>query len=712
MPPMSNTSKVNFIQQASKLSNKYIKNCVDLIEDGATIPFIARYRKDSTGSMDEVEIESVHTQLSIWNKLEERKKIILKNLEEQNVLTVELKTKIVECYNLIALEDLFLPFKKKTKTKAAIALEAGLKPLAVAIMKETDNDPVHFAKKLISNKFPTEQAAIQGAIDIAADWINNNEWIRNRLRKIFNSKALISSKLIKGKDIEGEKFSDFLHYSESLNRIKPHRFMALRRGKNLGVLAIGIVPLKADAIDAMQHALVKSKTLYSTLLKKAITQAYSKQLKPALEREVFNRLSETSDRSAVTIFRKNLEQILMTAPLRNKKILAIDPGFKSGCKLVCLDETGDLQHNETIYPNAPQLDSKALNKINTLVRSYKIDAIAIGNGTASRETEQLIQKIRFDRDIQVFVVSEAGASVYSASRIARAEFPNYDVTVRGSVSIGRRLIDPLSELVKIEPKALGVGQYQHDIPMIQLESGLSRSIEYCVNKVGVDINTSSAHLLTYVSGIGPKMAESIVSFRNEQSIFQSKKDILKVSGLGKKAFEQCAGFIRISNSKNPLDNSAIHPESYDVVKSISKKLNLPTIDLLGNKDILQTLNAEDFVTEKTGIETISFILMELEKPNRDPRKTAKIFQFRKDLKTIHDLKVGDIVPGIVSNVTGFGAFVDIGIKENGLLHLSEMADEYVSDPHDIVSMNQTIEAKVKSIDLERKRIALSLKGVS
>lgn len=712
MPPMSNTSKVNFIQQASKLSNKHIKNCVDLIEDGGTIPFIARYRKDSTGGMNEVEIESVHTQLSIWNKLEERKKTILKNLEEQNVITVELKTKIVECYNLIALEDLFLPFKKKTKTKAAIALEAGLKPLAVAIMKESDNDPVHFAKKLISSKFPTEQATMQGAIDIAADWINNNEWIRNRLRRIFNSKALISSKLIKGKDIEAEKFSDFFDYSESVNRIKPHRFMALRRGKNLGVLAIGIVPLKADSIAAMEHALVKSKTLYSTLLKKAIVQAYSKQLKPALEREVFNRLSETSDRSAVTIFRKNLEQILMTAPLRNKKILAIDPGFKSGCKLVCLDETGALKHNETIYPNAPQFDSKALNKINTLVRSYKIDAIAIGNGTASRETEQLIQKIRFDRDIQVFVVSEAGASVYSASRIARAEFPNYDVTVRGSVSIGRRLIDPLSELVKIEPKALGVGQYQHDIPLIQLESGLSRSIEYCVNKVGVDINTSSAHLLTYVSGIGPKMAESIVSFRNEKSTFQSKKDILKVSGLGQKAFEQCAGFIRISNAKNPLDNSAIHPESYNVVKSISEKLNLTTNELLGNKDILQTLNAEDFVTEKTGIETISFILMELEKPNRDPRETAKIFQFRKDIKTINDLKVGDIVPGIVSNVTGFGAFVDIGIKENGLLHLSEMADEYVSDPNDIVSMNQTIEAKVKSIDLERKRIALSLKGVS
>tara|TARA_B100000795_G_scaffold82181_2_gene59432 strand:- start:10361 stop:12499 length:2139 start_codon:yes stop_codon:yes gene_type:complete len=712
MPPMSNTSKVNFIQQASKLSNKHIKNCVDLIEDGGTIPFIARYRKDSTGGMNEVEIESVHTQLSIWNKLEERKKTILKNLEEQNVITVELKTKIVECYNLIALEDLFLPFKKKTKTKAAIALEAGLKPLAVAIMKESDNDPVHFAKKLISSKFPTEQATMQGAIDIAADWINNNEWIRNRLRRIFNSKALISSKLIKGKDIEAEKFSDFFDYSESVNRIKPHRFMALRRGKNLGVLAIGIVPLKADSIAAMEHALVKSKTLYSTLLKKAIVQAYSKQLKPALEREVFNRLSETSDRSAVTIFRKNLEQILMTAPLRNKKILAIDPGFKSGCKLVCLDENGALKHNETIYPNAPQFDSKALNKINTLVRSYKIDAIAIGNGTASRETEQLIQKIRFDRDIQVFVVSEAGASVYSASRIARAEFPNYDVTVRGSVSIGRRLIDPLSELVKIEPKALGVGQYQHDIPLIQLESGLSRSIEYCVNKVGVDINTSSAHLLTYVSGIGPKMAESIVSFRNEKSTFQSKKDILKVSGLGQKAFEQCAGFIRISNAKNPLDNSAIHPESYNVVKSISEKLNLTTNELLGNKDILQTLNAEDFVTEKTGIETISFILMELEKPNRDPRETAKIFQFRKDIKTINDLKVGDIVPGIVSNVTGFGAFVDIGIKENGLLHLSEMADKYVSDPNDIVSMNQTIEAKVKSIDLERKRIALSLKGVS
>ena len=712
MPSMSNTSKINFIQQATKLSDKGIKNCVDLIESAGTIPFIARYRKDLTGGMDEVEIESVHNQLSVWNKLEERKKSILKNLFEQNELSDELKKKITECFNLIALEDIFLPFKKKTKTKAFVALEAGLEPLAVAIMKETDNEPSHFARKFISNKFPTEQDVIQGAIDIAADWINNNEWIRNRLRRIFNSKALISSKLVKGKEDGAEKFSDFFEYSESISRIKPHRFMALRRGKNLGVLAIGIAPLKADAINAMENTLVKSKTLYSPLLKKAIVQAYSKQLKPALEREVFNSLSETSDSSAVSIFRKNLEQILMTAPLRNKKVLAIDPGFKSGCKLVCLDETGALKHNETIYPNAPQYDSKALNKINTLVRSYKIDAIAIGNGTASRETEQLIQKIRFNRDIQVFVVSEAGASIYSASRIARDEFPNYDVTVRGSVSIGRRLMDPLSELVKIEPKALGVGQYQHDIPVTQLENGLTRSIEYCVNKVGVDINTSSAHLLTYVSGIGPEMAKSITLFRNEKSGFFSKKDLLKVPGLGEKAFEQCAGFVRISNAKNPLDNSAIHPESYKLIEAISQKLNLPIEELVGNKEILQTVSAQDFVSEIAGIETISFILTELEKPNIDPRKIAKIFEFRKDLKTIADLNVGDVIPGIISNITGFGAFVDIGIKENGLIHISEMADAYVADPNEIVSMNQTLEAKVKSINLDRRRIALTLKGVS
>jgi len=712
MPLMSNTSKITFIKQATKLSDKYINNCIELIESGGTIPFIARYRKDATGGMDEVEIEAIQNQLVVWNKLQERKKSIQKNLKEQNVLTEELNTKITECTNLIALEDLFLPFKKKTKTNATVALEAGLKPIAVAIMKETDSSPNQFAKKFISKQFPTEQEVLLGAIDIAADWINNNEWIRNRLRRIFENKALVSSKVVKGKEVEAEKFSDFFDFDESVTRIKPHRFMALRRGKNLDLLNIGISPKKAESIEVIENTLIKGNTEYTGLLKKAIIKAYSKQLKPALEREVFNNLSEKSDRLAVSIFRKNLEQLLMTAPLRNKKILAIDPGFKSGCKLVCLDSNGMLKHNETIYPHAPQHDSGALNKINTLVRSYKIEAIAIGNGTASRETEQLIKKIRFDRDIQVFVVSEAGASVYSASRVARAEFPNYDVTVRGAVSIGRRLLDPLSELVKIEPKAIGVGQYQHDIPPAQLDSGLTRSIEYCVNKVGVDLNTSSSHLLTYVSGIGPKIAESIVLERSENGAFSSKEDLLKVNGLGKKAYEQCAGFVRVADAKNPLDNSAIHPESYPVVQLISKKLKLSIHELVGNKEVLESIDPKEFVSEKTGLETVTFVLAELEKPNRDPRKMAKVFEFRKDLKTINNLQVGDIVPGIISNITGFGAFVDIGIKENGLIHLSEMADAFVSDPNEIVSLNQTVEAKVKSIDLERKRIALSLKGVS
>ncbi len=712
MHSMSMSAKIKFIQQSTNLSSSQIGNCVELLEQDCTIPFIARYRKDITRGLNEIEIEDISNALAIWKKIEDRKASIFKSLKEQGKLSSELSDKLEAANTLTALEDIYLPFKKKTKTKATLALESGLKPLAVAIMKESTTDPVQFATKLTSTNYPSAENAIEGAIDICADWINNNEWIRNRLRKIFASKSVVASKLVKGKQEDGEKFNDFFDFSEPYNRIKPHRFMAINRGKNLGLLRVSIAPPQKDSVDSMEYSLVKQNNLFSELLKKAIKQAYSKQLKQALERELLNQLIEKSENEAVAIFRKNLEQILMTAPLRNKKVLAIDPGFKSGCKIVCLSETGELKHNETIYPHAPQHDSGAMSKINTLVQSYKIDAIAIGNGTASRETERLIKQIRFNREIQVFVVSEAGASVYSASRVARQEFPNYDVTVRGAVSIGRRLQDPLSELVKIDPKALGVGQYQHDITPSKLELGLTRTIEFCVNKVGVDINSCSSNLLNYVSGVGTKLAESIVEYRQVKGVFETKKDLMNAKGLGAKAFEQCAGFIRINNAKNPLDNSAIHPESYEIANRVSKQLSIPLEDLIGNKEALKNINASDFIDAETGMQTVQFILDELAKPNRDPRKIAKVFEFKKDLKTINDLSENDVVPGIVSNITGFGAFVDIGIKENGLLHLSEMADRYVSDPNEVVSMNQTLELRVKSIDRERKRIALSLKGIS
>ena len=642
MHSMSMSAKIKFIQQSTNLSSSQIGNCVELLEQDCTIPFIARYRKDITRGLNEIEIEDISNALAIWKKIEDRKASIFKSLKEQGKLSSELSDKLEAANTLTALEDIYLPFKKKTKTKATLALESGLKPLAVAIMKESTTDPVQFATKLTSTNYPSAENAIEGAIDICADWINNNEWIRNRLRKIFASKSVVASKLVKGKQEDGEKFNDFFDFSEPYNRIKPHRFMAINRGKNLGLLRVSIAPPQKDSVDSMEYSLVKQNNLFSELLKKAIKQAYSKQLKQALERELLNQLIEKSENEAVAIFRKNLEQILMTAPLRNKKVLAIDPGFKSGCKIVCLSETGELKHNETIYPHAPQHDSGAMSKINTLVQSYKIDAIAIGNGTASRETERLIKQIRFNREIQVFVVSEAGASVYSASRVARQEFPNYDVTVRGAVSIGRRLQDPLSELVKIDPKALGVGQYQHDITPSKLELGLTRTIEFCVNKVGVDINSCSSNLLNYVSGVGTKLAESIVEYRQVKGVFETKKDLMNAKGLGAKAFEQCAGFIRINNAKNPLDNSAIHPESYEIANRVSKQLSIPLEDLIGNKEALKNINASDFIDAETGMQTVQFILDELAKPNRDPRKIAKVFEFKKDLKTINDLSPSSV----------------------------------------------------------------------
>lgn len=709
---MSDSSKLDFIQQKTQLSSTSVKNCCKLLEDKCTIPFIARYRKEATGNLNEEEIETISATLELWQKILDRKKVILKAISDQGKLSDDLRLKIEKSTDLKELEDIYLPYKKSAKTKATIALENGLKPVAVAIMKGSNYDFDSLLDKHTSKQFPTSDDVLDGALHICSDWINQNEWLRNRLRNLFEHKAVIKSKMQKGKEDEAEKFKDFFDFSEPVKRIKPYRFMAIRRGKNTGVLSVSIAPETKDAISVMEHALIKHQNNTTPYLEKAIKMAYSKQLKPAIERELFNQLSEDADKQAVGIFRKNLEQILLTAPLRNKKVLAIDPGFRTGCKIVCLGENGELEHNETIYPHAPKFDSKAKNKVSYLVKAHKIDAIAIGNGTASRETEAFIKQIRFNRELEVFVVSEAGASVYSASKVARAEFPNYDVTVRGAVSIGRRLIDPLSELVKIEPKALGVGQYQHDINSTQLENGLSRSIESCVNLIGADANSASPHLLNYISGIGPKLAQSIADYRKEHGSFSSKKDLKQVPGLGDKAFEQCAGFLRISNAENPLDNSAIHPESYDIVEQIAKCTNKPIQELIGNKEALQQIDRASITSKDFGEETINFIIQELEKPNRDVRKKAKVFEFDKQLKTIDDLKVDQLVPGIVSNITGFGAFVDIGIKENGLIHLSEMADRYVSDPNEILSLHQALEARVVSIDKERKRIGLSLKGIS
>lgn len=702
---------VKYISEELKLKDWQVDNTIQLLDEKATVPFIARYRKERTGNLDEVEIESIRDRVERFKETEKRKEFVLKSIEEQGKLTDLLKAKITGAKNLQEIEDLYLPFKQGRKTKADKAIELGLEPLAKILMAQNSLDFERSAAQFVKGEVENVEEAISGAKDIAAMWISERQNIRQKIRGLFWRTAVLKSKVAKGKDgEEGEKYKDYFDYSEPITKVKSHRFLAIYRGADEGILKVSIEPDKKEAIELLEHSVINSGSAIKTELQEVVKDAFTRLLKPSIETEIRNELKEKADESAIKVFAENLRQLLLQSPLGEKRILAIDPGFRTGCKVVCLNENGDLLINATIYPHVPQKEtSQAMKKISTLVEQYKIEAIAIGNGTASRETEGFIQRIHFDRKLQIFVVNEAGASIYSASKVAREEFPDYDVTVRGAVSIGRRLMDPLAELVKIDPKSIGVGQYQHDVDQTALRKKLDSVVESCVNKVGVDLNTASKYLLTYVSGIGPQLAENIVTYRNEHGGFSSRQELKNVSKLGDKAFEQSAGFLRVVNGENPLDNSAVHPERYKLVEKMVKENHCALIDIIGNETLVDNIDAKRYFSHEVGEETIHDILNELKKPGRDPRKSAKVFEFSREIKGIQDLKVGMELPGIVNNVTNFGAFVDLGIKENGLVHISNLTDGFVSDPMEVVSLHQHVTAKVISVDIERKRIGLSLK---
>lgn len=700
-----------FIQKSLPLSDRNISATLQLLSEDCTIPFISRYRKDATGNLDEVQIEQIAKLNTQFEEITKRKESILKSIEEQNALTPELKQRIETSFDLQELEDLYLPYKKRRRTKADSAKEKGLEPLAKIIMSQKANDLQFLASKYLNNEVTSAEDALQGARDIMAEWINENGYVRKNLRRLFQRKAVISSKVVKAKKEEeaAQKFSQYFEWEESLGRIPSHRLLAMLRAEAEGFVKTKIDIDKDEALDLIENAILKSNNECTDHIAIAIADSYKRLLEPAISNETLQEAKQKADEKAIGIFSENLRQLLLAPPLGEKRILAIDPGYRSGCKVVCLDEKGDLLHNETIYPHAPQNESgMAMKKIRSMVNAYNIQAISIGNGTASRETEFFIKKIAFDRPPQVFVVSEAGASVYSASKIARDEFPSFDVTVRGAISIGRRLSDPLAELVKIDAKSIGVGQYQHDVDQTQLKNELDATVMKCVNSVGINLNTASKSLLSYVSGIGEKMAENIVNFRAENGAFEDRKQLKKVPRLGEKAFQQAAAFVRIANGKNPLDNSAVHPEAYPIVEKMAKNLGIKTIDLIANKEKIAFISPEKYVTETIGILGIKDILKELEKPGLDPRKTAKVFEFDPSVKSIKDLKPGMILPGIVNNITAFGCFVDLGIKESGLVHISQLKDGFVSDVNDVVKLHQYVQVRVTEVDEARKRVQLSM----
>ena len=700
-----------YIQERLPIPTKSIENTLQLLAEDCTIPFIARYRKDKTGNLDEVAIEQIFKHNKSFDEIVKRKESILKSIEEQNALTPELQNKIAQSFDLQEIEDLYLPYKKRKKTKADAAREKGLEPLAKIIMSQKSDDVAYLASKYLNKDVADEDEALQGARDIIAEWLNENLYIRKNLRRLFQRKAVISAKVVKTKKEEedAQKFSQYFDWQEPLNRTPSHRLLAMLRAENEGFVKVSVAVEKEEAIEIMENAVIKTNNDCSKQIALAIADAYKRLLEPAISNEALQEAKEKADIKAIDVFAENLQQLLLAAPLGEKRILAIDPGYRTGCKVVCLDEKGDILHNETIFPHAPQNESgMAMKKIKSLVNSCNIEAISIGNGTASRETEQFIKKIGFDRDLQVFVVSEAGASVYSASKIAREEFPNYDVTVRGAVSIGRRLSDPLAELVKIDPKSIGVGQYQHDVDQTKLKEKLDNTVISCVNSVGINLNTASKSLLSYVSGIGEKMAENIVNFRAENGAFTSRKDLKKVPRLGEKAYQQAAAFVRIKNAKNPLDNSAVHPEAYVLVEKMAKDLGLKTEELIANKEKIDQINPEKYITEDIGILGIKDILKELLKPGLDPRKSAKVFEFDRNVKNIKDLHIGMVLPGIVNNITAFGCFVDVGIKESGLVHISQLKDGFVSDVNEVVKLHQHVQVKVLEIDEQRKRIQLTM----
>ncbi len=704
---------IYIIEKALDLASWQVRNTLKLLEGGATIPFISRYRKEATGGLDEVKIADISNWLDKLKDISKRKDTILSTIEEQGKLTEELKLRIENCWDSTELEDIYLPYKPKRKTRAEAARQKGLEPLAVMLMMQRE---MHLEQKLaafVKGEVNSEDEALKGARDIIAEQVNEDEQARNIVRMQFARNAVITSRLVKGKDEEAVKYRDYFDFSEPLKRCSSHRLLAIRRGESEGFLKVSIAPADdEEATMRLERRFVHARNECARQVSMAIEDAYKRLLKPSIETEFASSSKQKADEEAIRVFAANLRQLLMAPPLGQKRVLGIDPGYRTGCKVVCLDAQGNLLHNETIYPHPPKNErAQAARKITTLVEQYSIDAIAIGNGTASRETEDFITNLQYARKVQAFVVSEDGASIYSASKIAREEFPDYDVTVRGAVSIGRRLMDPLAELVKIDPKSIGVGQYQHDVDQTALKKSLDQTVENCVNLVGVNLNTASKHLLTYVSGLGPQLAQNIVDYRSENGPFHSRRELLKVPRMGAKAYEQCAGFLRIPHADNPLDNTAVHPESYPVVQRMASDLDCSVSELIASKDLRARIDLQKYVTDTVGIPTLTDIMQELDKPGRDLRQTVQVFSFDPNVRTLADLHEGMELPGIITNITNFGCFVNVGIKENGLVHLSQLADRYITDPNEIVHIHQHVRVKVLAIDEARKRLSLTMIGV-
>ena len=704
-------TNILFIKNQTQLTERAIEHTLELLSEGCTIPFIARYRKDKTGNLDEVAIERIAKAQNEYDNICKRKETILSSIEEQGKLTDELRQRIETSFELNELEDLYLPYKKRRKTKGDMAKENGLEPLAKQIMAQRPADLSSLASRYLSDKVTTEAEALQGASDIIAEWINENMFIRRTLRKVFQRKALIVTEVAKGKadEEEAQKYSQYFDWNESLAKAPSHRVLAMLRAEKEGFIKMKVQVDTEETLPFIEKNIIKSSGEIADFLQKTIKDSYKRLLEPSIANETLQEAKDKADSKAIAVFSENLSQLLLAAPLGEKRILAIDPGYRTGCKVVCLDEKGDLLHHDVIYPHAPQQDTAtATKKLRTMVAQYKIEAISIGNGTASRETEAFVKSVAFPQPIEIFVVSEAGASVYSASKIAREEFPNEDVTVRGAVSIGRRLSDPLAELVKIDPKSIGVGQYQHDVNQTLLKEELDTTVMRCVNKVGVNLNTASKSLLSYVSGIGDKMAENIVAYRSANGAFNKREALKKVPRLGDKVYQQAVAFLRIKEGDNPLDNSAVHPEAYPIVHKMAKDLGLPTEKLIGNKQAIATIDIQKYISDEVGVLYLKDVLKELEKPGLDPRQAAKAFAFDPNVKTFDDVRVGMVLPGIVNNITAFGCFVDIGLKESGLVHISQLKDGYVSDVNEVVKLHQQVEVKVTEVDEARHRISLSM----
>lgn len=706
---MTDTVHLNLIAERTQLAKHRVQNVLGLLSNGATIPFIARYRKEVTGSMDEVQIAAIQQEAKKLDDLAKRKETVLNSIEEQGKLTDELKQRIEACYDMTVLEDIYLPYKRKRKTRASVAKERGLEPLANQIFLQRNNNVEQLAAAYLNDEVPTVEDALQGARDIIAERINEDEKVRNRVRSIFRREALITSKVARGKKEEGAKYQDYFEFSEPLKKCPSHRILAIRRGEEEGFLRVSIGPDEEEVMYQLEKMVLQGYGEATDQVKLALQDGYKRLLSPSIETEFRNLSKDKADEEAINVFAENLRQLLLAAPLGQKRVIGLDPGYRTGCKVVCLDENGDLVHNTTIYPHPPQSDEFMAKKtLVDLADRYQAEAIAVGNGTAGRETMQLCRKTDFGRRIEVFMVNEAGASIYSASAVAREEFPDQDVTVRGAVSIGRRLMDPLAELVKIDPKSIGVGQYQHDVSQSSLKDSLDRVVESCVNAVGINLNTASKSLLVHVSGLGPTLAQNIVDYRSEHGTFGSRATLKKVARMGDKAFEQCAGFLRVRDAKNPLDNTGVHPESYSIVKQMSKDLGCTVEDLIQKSSLRERIDLKRYTTDAVGLPTLKDILAELAKPGLDPRGTAKSFEFA-NIQSIDDLQVGMVVPGIVNNITNFGAFVDIGIKESGLVHVSQLANRFVKNPLDVVSLQQQVSVRVMNVDLKRKRIQLSMK---